>query len=621
MSKKVSYIFFFISFGLIAQDQSDTMRLQSYVNSILGLDYNTAITISNQIDQIELKKTTLLLANTLIDAGQKEVIIPKISKSRSSEAYILYLLSKGYYNLERNPYTLESFNLVNEALFEAKKINHKDLTKLSYKALLDVYSAEIVISDSGYKELIDTYEKVCTKNNDLFWHKINLLNYYYQFLSDENVTKDFFDDFDSFMTNFKENHPFYADYNSNKGVFIELKGNFTEAEQLYLNALNISGDKPYLKYLKFRSYIRLSEIQRKKGNLSKALIYIDSAQQNNDLGDIERSLYYTKNYKARILSSIGNYKDAYQEKSEADSIEVRINYKKNSLQIAQSNVKYRTLEKEKQILEEQSQKKRNQNIAITLGVSLLLLSIIAILILRNTKRKQRIAEQEKALQIQKTTAILKEQEINTINAIVAGQEKERHRLARDLHDNLGGTLAAVKMHIGNLQRNLTTTKNPEELLDKANHLISEAYTSVRSIAHERNSGVMAKDGLLPAVQNLANKVSSSSGLEINVEAFGLDERISNNIEITIFRIIQELVTNIIKHAAATEASISLTQHENELNIFVEDNGCGFIVGKLTSKDGMGLGSIERRIEHLEGTMQVDSTLGKGTNIIVDIPIK
>ena len=283
-------------------------------------------------------------------------------------------------------------------------------------------------------------------------------------------------------------------------------------------------------------------------------------------------------------------------------------------------IKYQTTEKEKQILIEQGQKLKNRNIAIALGGSLLLLSIIAALIYRSTKRKQRIAEQEKELEVQKTTTLLKEQEITTINAMIEGQEKERLRLAGDLHDNLGGTLAAVKMHIGNLQNNLEKSKNPQELLDKANTLISEAYKNVRSIAHERNSGVMAKEGLLPAIQKLANKVSISGDLQIEVKDFGLEERLSNHLEITIFRIVQELITNVIKHAQASEVTISLTQHEEELNIVVEDNGKGFKVGKLEEKDGMGLGSIERRVEHLEGTMLVDSTINQGTNIIIDIPV-
>ena len=101
----------------------------------------------------------------------------------------------------------------------------------------------------------------------------------------------------------------------------------------------------------------------------------------------------------------------------------------------------------------------------------------------------------------------------------------------------------------------------------------------------------------------------------------MDQRLEGSLEIAVFRIIQELVTNIIKHAEATEASISLTQHEDAINVVVEDNGKGFKAGKLSNNSGgMGLGSIEKRVEHMEGQMEVDSTPGKGTSVIIDIPL-
>ena len=126
--------------------------------------------------------------------------------------------------------------------------------------------------------------------------------------------------------------------------------------------------------------------------------------------------------------------------------------------------------------------------------------------------------------------------------------------------------------------------------------------------------------MLPAVEKLAANASLSNELLIEVQDFGLEERLENSMEIFIFRIIQELVSNIIKHAKAFEASISITQHEDLLSIIVEDNGLGFNAKKLPKKKGMGLSSIERRIEHLEGTLEVDSTPGKGTSILIDIPL-
>ena len=155
--------------------------------------------------------------------------------------------------------------------------------------------------------------------------------------------------------------------------------------------------------------------------------------------------------------------------------------------------------------------------------------------------------------------------------------------------------------------------------DKTKKLLEDAYQEVRSMAHLKNSGVIAKNGLLPAVEKLATNASSKE-LHIEVSHFGLEGRLDSTLEITLFRIIQELVTNIIKHAKASEASISLTQREDVLSIIVEDNGIGFPANKMVEKNGMGLSSVETRVEHLEGTLEVDSQPLKGTSILIDIPL-
>ena len=286
--------------------------------------------------------------------------------------------------------------------------------------------------------------------------------------------------------------------------------------------------------------------------------------------------------------------------------------------------KYYVSEKEKQnlMLQSEIEKERLQQRNLWIGgITLLLIGgFFSFFLYKNTKRKQQIAEQEREIEIQKTEKLLKDQELSSINAMIEGQEKERQRLASDLHDSVGATLSAARLQFEHLQKHKGSLPNEEELFDNTGKLLEEAYQEVRSMAHIKNSGVLAKIGLLPAIEKLAKNVSVSK-LHVEVKDFGLNERISNTLEITIFRIIQELVTNIIKHANASEAIISLTQIENTLNIIVEDNGIGFNPREVSlNADGMGLGNIEKRIEYLEGTLEVDTTPGKGTTILIDIPI-
>ncbi len=300
-----------------------------------------------------------------------------------------------------------------------------------------------------------------------------------------------------------------------------------------------------------------------------------------------------------------------------------------AFKVNEFEAKYETEKKEKKIiqllnknLKSEAKRVRNKNLLIGSLLLLFFGGITAFLMNKNTRKKQHIAEQQREIEIQKTEKLLKDQELTAIDAMINGQEKERQRLANDLHDNLGSTLVTVKLHFDHLKNNHNNPKveNIEELYSKTNNLLDEAYQKVRTIAHEKNSGVMANQGLLPAIKKLANKVSAGNELYIEVQDYGLEERLDNTLEISIFRMIQELITNIIKHAKATEVSISLTNHDSLLNIIIEDNGKGFDAKILPEKDGMGLKSIEKRIEHLEGVFEIDSTIGKGTNIIINIPI-
>lgn len=242
------------------------------------------------------------------------------------------------------------------------------------------------------------------------------------------------------------------------------------------------------------------------------------------------------------------------------------------------------------------------------------------LIYKNLKRQKLIAEQEKLIETQKTENLLKTQELNALDAMLLGQEKERQRLAGELHDNIGATLTAVKIQFNHIQKNYSPTEELKTHFDKTNRLLEEAYQEIRTLAHLKNSGVIAKNGLLPAIKQLTKNASGVKNLTIEVADFGLDDRLENTLEIAIFRIIQELVTNIIKHSQATEASISLTNHKDRLNIIVEDNGIGFDPKLLRTKAGMGISNIEKRVEHLGGSIEIDSSPKKGTSIIINIPL-
>ena len=354
----------------------------------------------------------------------------------------------------------------------------------------------------------------------------------------------------------------------------------------------------------------------KKGLYTKSIQLLDSIKKLETSSTNPRYKISTSQFLKEGYFSLKKYDSAYKYLELENRIKEKQNLIEQDVKFAEIEGKYDTSEAEKKVLIEQQKSKQNQNIAIGLGGSLALGSIIAFLIFKNTKRKQKLAEQDKEIETQKLATVLKEQELTAIDAMIEGQEKERQRIANDLHDDLGGLMATVKLHFNALK-----DKKSPELFDKTNTLIDEAYNKVRSVAHAKNSGVIAKHGLLKSVKEMANKISISNQLEIEVIDYGLETRLENSLELTLFRIIQELISNAVKHAQASEISIHITNHGDMINLMVEDNGKGFNASQITKTNkGMGINSIDKRVEHLDGKMTIESEKNKGTTIIIDIPL-
>jgi hypothetical protein len=364
----------------------------------------------------------------------------------------------------------------------------------------------------------------------------------------------------------------------------------------------------------FSTYLNYGNLYQKKGNYEEALqkfLKAENITPKRYRFNLQRILY------AKIASSytkVDSFEAAYDYLIKYDSIKDLIRLENQNIAISEITEKY------------ENEKLRTDNIkknTLLFGSTSLILVIVLIgyFIIKNSRRKRLLALQEKELETQKNLTLLKEHEISTINAMVEGQEKERKRVAEDLHDNLGSVIATLKLHFENLRINREKKRiNQETLFDKTENLIDEAYQKVRSIAHAKNAGVIANQGLLVAVKLMAEKVSSANSIQIEVIDYGLEKPIENSLEISLFRIIQELTTNIIKHSKAKNATINISQDTDDITVLIEDDGIGMDTSKIDVQKGMGLHSIKTRVEHLEGSFTIDSTPSKGTTIIINIPI-
>ncbi len=248
-----------------------------------------------------------------------------------------------------------------------------------------------------------------------------------------------------------------------------------------------------------------------------------------------------------------------------------------------------------------------RNIIIGVGI-FLLLTVVFLYNRYQLKQKNRYQRE------------LNRQQIELFNAIAATQEQERKRIAQDIHDSLGSVLSAAKLKLaeaGELNPELAT----DEKFLTGISLLDEASGELRNISHNIMPATLSKLGLVPALKNLSEKISTHKGLQVTFSSHELNTRLDEQTEISIYRIILELINNIVKHANANRAMVQLVKFPDSINITVEDNGKGFDLTKtLHEKKGIGLGNIFSRVEYMKGQINVDAVEGRGTTVIIDIPV-
>lgn len=292
------------------------------------------------------------------------------------------------------------------------------------------------------------------------------------------------------------------------------------------------------------------------------------------------------------------------------NLEARYQLEKKETEITKLNLK--NISNEIQLV------KRNRWLLIG-GISGAALLLVMLALYRNTKQKQIIAEKDKKIQQEEIRFLERQQQVVSLQSMINGQETERTRIAKDLHDGLGGLFSTIKMHFSTLQHEESNLQsNP--LFSKSYELVNTASEEVRRIAHNMMPEVLIKLGLIQATRELCNSISAGKLLQVSLQTYGLDQRLNPSTEVMLFRIIQELLNNIIKHAQATEALIQFNLDVNRLSVIVEDNGRGFNLAEQEKGRHAGLSSVESRVHYLNGKMSIDSQQEIGTTVMMDFLI-
>lgn len=230
---------------------------------------------------------------------------------------------------------------------------------------------------------------------------------------------------------------------------------------------------------------------------------------------------------------------------------------------------------------------------------------------RRLRREVEFAQERQRLDRQRTAAVLE------------AEEAERHRIGADLHDGVGQLLSVVKLNVDALSEELRPHLSTDQTqrFGDALDLVDESVREVRGISHNLLPNALIKRGLARAVREFLEKIQRPGRLRIRLETLGLDEpRLDPMVENTLYRVIQELVQNIVKHAQASELTLHIIRHEGELTLLVEDNGVGFDPAVPAAGAGIGLHSVASRVAYLGGTLHLDSRPGHGTTVTATVPV-
>ena len=323
----------------------------------------------------------------------------------------------------------------------------------------------------------------------------------------------------------------------------------------------------------------------------------------------------------------GQFEEAYALRMAYHTIQDSLHNLEKSRIIKEIETQYQVSKKEDNIaqLEEtallrsnQLRHQKNYIIGLIIGAGLFL--IVSIILYRYLSYNRLIAKQQAELDQHKIKELERNRRLVAMQAMIQGQEQERKRVARDLHDGLGGLLSTVKLKFDAVKaEHLSFGKS--NAYQEGHELLDMACYEVRKIAHNMMPGTIAKFGLVAAIRDMCITLEKAQQMEVNFQTINFKQNLPEALSITIYRIVQELLNNVAKHAEASEVIVQLSCHHQKVHLIIEDNGIGFDVEAAYEKDGIGVSSVCSRVRYLNGHMEVESFPDKGTTYHIQFPVK
>jgi len=383
-----------------------------------------------------------------------------------------------------------------------------------------------------------------------------------------------------------------------------------------------TGNTYMLKDLSFE----LSTFYKDLGAYEEARKYLLLSNTYQPYSRLQNKAIYQREM-AELEYLLGNYKRAYRYMDSLRITKDSIYQRDVNTKLLEFEQQYKTTEKENRILRLETKNKqqelaiaKNRGWGLVLTASLVFAVLLAYFLWRIGKNNKKLFTQKELLHEKELRAIRQKERLNQYDAMLQGQEAERNRMAKDLHDGLGGLLAGVKLKLSFIVTrtsgdHLSVGSDLNDVVDQLDYSVDE----LRRIAHDMMPESLRFGGLAPALSDLCRYMSSKS-VQVVFQDLGIKDHYPDQLHISLYRVIQELLANAIKHANATKIIVQCSELDGWLFVTVEDNGKGMEQKEEKREKGLGLINIQNRISLLNGDIETLSKPNEGTTVNIQVPL-
>jgi len=410
----------------------------------------------------------------------------------------------------------------------------------------------------------------------------------------------------------EQNMPFaHAKFHLLLGIYYTQKGKLYDTAIYHLTVALESFRAIETKYDVAIVLQQMGNAYLKKSDYNNAVSYArQAATLSKELG-LDQVLRLSLLDLVEAEEKLGNISESYRYLKEFVAVNDTVSARNNRKIANDLETKYQTQKKEVQLLSQEKTIRQKNLLNYLLAASVVSIILIFFLSYRTYHQKQK-------LQQQKITELETEKKLAATEAVLKGEEKERTRLARDLHDGLGGMLSGIKYSFQNMKGNLVMNPEHHRSFERGLDMLDTSIKEMRRVAHNLMPEALVKFGLDTALRDFCNDINQSGVLKLRYHSIGLENiSIEQTKAITIYRIVQELINNTIKHAGANTAIVQIAKNNNQITVTVEDNGKGFDTSILRIPTGIGWNNIRSRVEFLKGKLDIKSVRGEGTSVQIE----